>query len=81
MKRTQIQLPDPLYREVKRIARLRDWSIAEVVRRALEQMVREFPPDKASGEWRPPPGMDLGAPKIDVRRWRESLADDQEQRR
>jgi len=27
MKRTQIQIPDPLYKEVKRLAALKDWSV------------------------------------------------------
>ena len=37
MIRTQIQLPDPLHRRIKEIAKMRDWSIAEVVRRGLEE--------------------------------------------
>jgi hypothetical protein len=46
MIRTQIQLPDPLYREVRRIAQAQDWSIAEVIRRGAEAVVRSYPPDK-----------------------------------
>ncbi|MDF1741585.1 MAG: ribbon-helix-helix domain-containing protein [Verrucomicrobiales bacterium] len=37
MIRTQIQLPEPLYKRIKRIAKMRDWSLAEVVRRGLEE--------------------------------------------
>lgn len=37
MIRTQIQLPDPLHRRIKEIAKMRDWSVAEVVRRGLEE--------------------------------------------
>ena len=61
MIRTQIQLPDVLYREVKRIAREREMSLAEVLRRGAEQMVAQYP---AVGEsrprWTPPAPRDLG---------------------
>lgn len=46
MIRTQIQLPDPLYRDVQRVARQQDWSIAEVIRRGAEAVVRAYPPCK-----------------------------------
>jgi hypothetical protein len=48
MVRTQIQLPDPLYREIKRIAAEQDWSIAEVIRRGAEHVIRDYPPEKLS---------------------------------
>jgi hypothetical protein len=47
MVRTQIQLPEPLYREVKRIAREQDWSIAEVIRRGAESVARAYPAIKS----------------------------------
>jgi hypothetical protein len=43
MIRTQIQLPDPLYREVQRVAKAQDWSLAEVIRRGAEAVVRAYP--------------------------------------
>jgi hypothetical protein len=43
MIRTQIQLPDELYREVKRIAAEREMSLAELVRRGLEIILSRFP--------------------------------------
>lgn len=57
MIRTQIQLPDPLYRDVQRVARQQDWSIAEVMRRGAEAVVRAYPPHKQSpsGASLPPP--------------------------
>jgi len=47
MIRTQIQLPDPLYREVKRVAKAQDWSLAEVIRRGAEAVVRAYPAIKS----------------------------------
>ncbi len=40
MIRTQIQLPEPLFRRLKEIALARDWSLAELVRRAAEVYVQ-----------------------------------------
>tara|TARA_B110000305_G_C19356022_1_gene596850 strand:+ start:374 stop:664 length:291 start_codon:yes stop_codon:yes gene_type:complete len=58
MVRTQIQIPDPLYHEIKRVAQDQQWSIAEVVRRGAEEVVRRYPASKsANGAKRgfPPP--------------------------
>lgn len=44
MIKTQIQLPDFLYREVKRVAREREMSLAEVLRRGVEYITRVYPP-------------------------------------
>ena len=42
MTRTQIQLPDPLYHQLKDIARQQDWSLAELMRRAGEDFAKRF---------------------------------------
>ena len=36
MTRTQVQFPDPLYKKLKKTAERRDWSLAEILRRAAE---------------------------------------------
>jgi hypothetical protein len=54
MIRTQIQLPDPLYREVQRVAKSQDWSLAEVMRRGAEAVVRAYPPTKSQHHWKMP---------------------------
>lgn len=43
MTRTQIQLPEPLYRRLKEIALSQDWSLSEVIRKAAEHFVTRFP--------------------------------------
>ncbi len=57
MVRTQIQLPDNLYREIQRIAKMQEWSIAEVIRRGAETVIRTYPPVKGnpSSPWSFPP--------------------------
>ena len=47
MIRTQIQLPDTLYQEIRRVAKSQEWSMAEVVRRGAEMLVRSYPSFKA----------------------------------
>ena len=55
MIRTQIQLPEPLYREVQRVAREQEWSIAEVLRRGAETVTRVYPAASRKISWRLPP--------------------------
>lgn len=55
MIKTQIQLPDDLYRRVKAFAEQREWSLAETFRRAVEQMFERYPstPERADA-WKVP---------------------------
>lgn len=69
MIKTQVQIPDELYREAKRVAEEYEMSFAEVVRRSLERTLPAYP-RKASG-WQPPEPMNLGLRcKIDDDEWR-----------
>jgi len=43
MTRTQIQLPEPLFQKLKKIAAERDWSVAELIRRGTETYVQTCP--------------------------------------
>ena len=61
MTKTQIQLPDDLYRRVKRFASEREWSLAETFRRGVEQLMEVYPEHPApSRDWEPPAPRDLG---------------------
>jgi hypothetical protein len=61
MIRTQIQLPDALYREVKRVAAEREISLAELVRRGLETILSRFPAHPESrAAWELPEPRPLG---------------------
>ncbi|MEN8164133.1 MAG: antitoxin [Acidobacteriota bacterium] len=80
MMRTQIQLPDSLYREAKRVAAEREISFAEVVRRGLEYITKVYPPtEDSSSPWLPPTPHHLGeflAPPEDWRLIAEERAGD-----
>jgi predicted transcriptional regulator len=72
MTRTQIQLPDTLYAQAKRIAERQEISLAELVRRGLEHMVRLYRVDDAPvAEWRLPDPVELGEFLAPVESWRE----------
>lgn len=43
MVKTQIQLPDALYRDLKRVAAAQEWSLAETLRRGAEQLLQQYP--------------------------------------
>ena len=55
MTRSQIQFPDPLYQRLKAIAEERDWSLAEVMRKAAGHFVSRFPEQpEARAPWKFP---------------------------
>ena len=54
MTRTQIQLPEPLFHQIKRIASARDWSVAELIRRGMEAYVRTIPETEIDKVWEMP---------------------------
>ncbi len=72
MKRTQVQLPEPLYRQIKRLAEDQEWSITEVLRRGAEYMVRCYQSgDKDEDEWSPPRPRRMGEFLAPVEDWRD----------
>ena len=70
MVRTQIQLPTALYEEAKRVAREREISLAEVVRRGVEYITQVYPPVASTKPWSPPAASDLGTFKAPEEDWR-----------
>ena len=77
MKRTQVQIPDPLYEDVRRIAERRDWSVSEVFRRAVEEYVSEVPELGEEDGWVLPKPREMGEPRVAPDQWRDLLADDE----
>ncbi len=74
MVRTQIQIPDKLYGELKRICSERELSLAEIARRGLEYMVKVCPPvgDAGTPKWELPVPLNLGgSPLVPEKDWRE----------
>ena len=81
MTKTQVQIPDHLYEEAKRIARDYEMSLAEVFRRGLEKMLpyyppRDIPPAKGKG-WNLPMPQRRGAADLDARQLRDLARQDE----
>ena len=62
MTKTQIQVPEELYREIKSFAKSREWSLAETFRRGAELLLEVYdgdpiPPDT---RWEPPTSETVG---------------------
>ncbi len=76
MTRTQIYLPDTLYRDVREFAKFQEVSVAELVRRGLEMLLRTTAPaaarTAAPPQWEMPKIRRLGlkADPFDDEDWR-----------
>jgi hypothetical protein len=77
MKRTQIQLPDPLFEKVKKIASRLDWSVAELIRRGTEYIVKcyETAAEDQDSTWQPPAPKKLGKFLASHDQWRDIAND------
>lgn len=77
MTRTQIQLPDPLYRRAKAFAAERELSLAEITRRGLELFLDRYaePPSPAAA-WRLPK-VDGGGINVPLNQLRAAATDDE----
>jgi hypothetical protein len=54
MIKTQVQVPDELYRKAKALAKAKEWSLAEVFRRGLEYITTVNDPDRVEKNWKLP---------------------------
>jgi hypothetical protein len=80
MTRTQIQLPDALYERAKRVAAEREISLAELARRALEQLLDRLPAKTPSRtEWKLPK-FHGGRSKVPLSKLHDISADEESSR-
>lgn len=81
MVKTQIQLPDDLYRALKRLAKAKEWSLAETLRRAAEQFLSCHPvPPARTSVWKPPVSAKVGWRGLTHQQVHEAALDDMEPR-
>ena len=77
MVRTQIQLPEALYRDLKRLAADREWSLAETMRRAAAHFLAGHPiPTAEAVQWKPPVSDTVGWRGLSDEAIREAALDD-----
>lgn len=81
MVKTQIQLPNQLYRDLKRLAAAREWSLAETLRRAAEQLLARHPNVTIPAPtWQPPVSDAVGWRGLSHEAVHAAALDDLEQR-
>jgi hypothetical protein len=77
MVKTQIQLPDSLYRRVKQFSREREIPLAEVARRGMELLLDRYPEVTAREKWELP-RVDGGSLKLPLEELKDVAYRDEE---
>lgn len=81
MIKTQIQIPEDLYKDLKGLARRKEWSLAETLRRAGENFLQQFAESEDAVEtsgWTPPSPRKLGWRGLSPEQLKEAAMEDQE---
>jgi hypothetical protein len=62
MTKTQIQVPERLFQELRRFAKQREWSLAETFRRGAELLLQVYPEASSTTPvaWTPPTSSRVG---------------------
>ncbi len=77
MVKTQVQIPDHLFKEAKRIAAESEISFAHVVRMGLEMVLTARPAGRQpASQWRVPKGKNMGLPLVAEQHWTELAHED-----
>jgi hypothetical protein len=79
MTKTQIQVPEELFAEVREFARRREWSLAETFRRGAELLLEIYADGArpASQGWQPPTSRRVGWKGLTAKQLRDLAFDDQ----
>ncbi len=77
MVKTQVQIPDHLFKEAKRLAAESEMSFAQVVRLGLEMIVKARPAGRQPAQqWQVPKGKNMGLPLVLEEKWTEIAHED-----
>lgn len=80
MTKTQIQVPEELFREIRSFAKAREWSLAETFRRGAELLLEVYagqaPP--VGSVWNPPVSATVGWKGLSAEQLRETAFHDVE---
>jgi hypothetical protein len=62
MIKTQIQMPEEQYEQLRAFAAQREWSLAETLRRGAELLLQVYPrtPQSTGAAWEPPQSSNVG---------------------
>ncbi|HEY5791969.1 MAG TPA: hypothetical protein VIS74_01645 [Chthoniobacterales bacterium] len=78
MVKTQIQLPEELYQELRSFAKNREWSLAETFRRGAEMLLEVYPAHPVSAAWEPPRSQRVGWKGLSAEQLHDLALADQE---
>ncbi len=80
MTKTQIQVPEELFEELRKFAKNREWSLAETFRRGAELLLQVYSDtaDKAPTTWTPPTSSQVGWKGLSAEELREAAFADGE---
>lgn len=80
MIKTQIQVPEELYREIKSFAKAREWSLAETFRRGSELLLEVYDskPLHPEDRWVPPSSGEVGWKGLSPEQLRDAIELDTE---
>lgn len=78
MIKTQIQLPNKLYKELKEFSAAREWSLAETLRRGAEQFLQKYPSHQIDKYWSIPSSSEVGWKGLEAKDLRAAALDDME---
>lgn len=77
MVKTQIQIPDHLFKEAKQLAKESGMSFAHMVKLGLEMVLKARPLGRKSAKgWQVPKGKAMGLPLIPEHSWTEAAHED-----
>lgn len=78
MIKTQIQVPEELFQEIRAFAKQREWSLAETFRRGAELLLQVYPepPCVQTTTWCPPTSSSVGWKGLSEEQLRDVVFDD-----
>lgn len=79
MTKTQIQVPEELFGEIKALAHRREWSLAETFRRGAELLLETYPQSAppVSQSWQPPTSGKVGWKGLNAKELSDLAFDEQ----
>jgi hypothetical protein len=82
MTKTQIQVPEELFRELRSFAKQREWSLHETFRRGAELLLQVYPepPPAEKAEWTPPTSRNAGWKGLSAAKLRDAAFVDSDPR-
>ena len=78
MIKTQIQVPEELFQEIRTFAKQREWSLAETFRRGAELLLQVYPEGlgKELETWVPPTSNEVGWMDLSAGELRDAVFSD-----